>query len=145
MDAAIRLSLDHSQLIDLTTTGRRSGRPRRIEIFLHNLGGRLVISGMPVAGRTRAWLHNVAADPRITIHLKGPLGRADIAATARVITDPVERRALLDGVARNWNRTDVDAMVAHSPLIEVSVPATTRRTRPPERPADGPCSYRRWS
>ncbi len=42
-------------------------------------------------------------------------------ATARVVTDPAERRGLLEGVARNWKRTDVDDMVEHSPLIEVTV------------------------
>jgi hypothetical protein len=29
---------------------------------------------------------------------------------------------LIEGVARNWKRTDVDVMVEHSPLIEVTVP-----------------------
>ena len=33
---------------------------------------------------------------------------ADLDGTARVVTDPVERRELLVGVARAWNRTDVD-------------------------------------
>jgi deazaflavin-dependent oxidoreductase (nitroreductase family) len=122
MDDAVRNALDHSQVIDLTTTGRRTGEARRIEIYLHNLDGRLVISGMPRPGLTRAWIHNVAADPRVTVHLKGPLAHADVEATARVITDPAERRLLLVGVARNWKRTDVDVMIDHSPLIEVTVP-----------------------
>ena len=122
MDATVRAALDRSQTIDLTTTGRRSGEPRRIEIVLHNLDGRLVISGMPVAGRTRAWLHNVEANPAVTIHLKNGGVMADVSGTARVVTDPAERRALLEGVARNWGRTDVDVMMEHSPLIEVTVP-----------------------
>ena len=122
MDATVRAALDRSQTIDLTTTGRRSGEPRRIEIVLHNLDGRLVISGMPVAGRTRAWLHNVEADPAVTIHLKNGGVMADVSGAARVVTDPVERRALLEGVARNWGRTDVDVMMEHSPQIEVTVP-----------------------
>lgn len=121
MDDAVRNALDHSQVIDLTTTGRRTGQPRRIEIFLHNLDGQLVISGIPHPGRTRAWLRNTAADPRITIHLKGPFATADVPATARVVADPAERHAMLEGVARNWKRTDVDVMVEHSPLIEVTV------------------------
>jgi deazaflavin-dependent oxidoreductase (nitroreductase family) len=121
MDDRIRTALHHSQVIDITTTGRRTGQARRIEIFIHNLDGRLVISGMPMAGRTRAWIHNLEADPALVIHLKGPLVVADVPATARVITDPVERRALLEGVASNWNRKDLDEMVAHSPLVEVSV------------------------
>ena len=122
MDDTIRAALDHSGVIDITTTGRRSGEARRIEIFIHNLGGRLVISGMPMPDRTRAWLHNLEADPALTIHLKGPYAVADLPATARVITDPAERRALLTGVAANWKRRDLDVMVEHSPLIEVMVP-----------------------
>ena len=53
MDENTSTALYRSQVIDLTTTGRRTGRPRRIEIFLHEDGGRLFISGMPRADRTR--------------------------------------------------------------------------------------------
>ena len=120
MDDAVRSALDHSQVIDLTTMGRRSGEPRRIEIFLHNLGGRLVISGMPFPGRTRAWLHNVAHDSHVTLHLKTH-AVADVHATARVVSDPAERRPLIEGAARQWGRTDVELMMEHSPLIELTV------------------------
>ena len=120
MDATIHDALDHSQTVDITTTGRRTGEPRRIEIVLHNLGGRLVISGMPHR-RTRAWIHNLEADPRLTLHLKRGV-HADVEATARVVTDPDERRELLAGVARAWNRTDLDRMVEESPLIELTIP-----------------------
>jgi deazaflavin-dependent oxidoreductase (nitroreductase family) len=126
MDDPVRNALDHNQVIDLTTTGRRTGQPRRIEIYLHNLGGRLIISGMPRPGRTRAWLRNVEADGNVTIHLKGDDVSADLPATARVITEPAEREALLRGVARNWGRSDLDVMVEHSPLIEVTVPGYRR-------------------
>ncbi len=71
--------------------------------------------------RTRAWLHNLEADPRLTVHLK-PGVVADLPATARIVSDETERRDLLVHVARTWNRNDVDAMVAWSPLIEVSIP-----------------------
>ena len=120
MDTAIAAALHQSQVIDLTTTGRHTGEARRIEIFLHSLDGRLVISGMPNPGRTRAWIHDVAANPAVTLHLKRGLV-ADVPGTARVVTDPAERAELLAGVARNWNRTDLDVMQQHSPLIVVSV------------------------
>jgi deazaflavin-dependent oxidoreductase (nitroreductase family) len=121
LDPAIRAALDRGGVIDITTTGRRSGEPRRIEIVLHNLGGRLVISGMPRRERTRAWLRNLEADPRLTVHLKQGIV-AELPATARIVTDEVERREMLVHVARNWGRTDIDAMVAWSPLIELTVP-----------------------
>jgi deazaflavin-dependent oxidoreductase (nitroreductase family) len=122
MDDTIRTALGRNQVIDLTTTGRRSGEARRIEIFLHSFDGRLVISGKPFPGRTRAWIHNLEADPALTIHLKNGGVVADLAGSARVVTDPAERRALVERVARNWGRTDIDVMVEHSPLIEVTVP-----------------------
>jgi deazaflavin-dependent oxidoreductase (nitroreductase family) len=124
MEDYLRRLFDRGGLIDITTTGRTSGTPRRLEIVFHNIDGRIIISGMPMAGRTRAWLRNLEADPRLTVHAKGPV-EADLPATARIITDAAERRALLERVARNWSRTDVDAMVAHSPLIEVLVPGYT--------------------
>jgi deazaflavin-dependent oxidoreductase (nitroreductase family) len=121
VDPAIRAALDRGGIIDITTTGRRSGEPRRIEIVFHNVGGRIVISGMPRRDRTRAWIRNLEADPHLTVHLKQGV-EADLPAEARIVTDEAERRELLVHVARNWNRTDLDAMVAWSPLIEVTIP-----------------------
>ena len=121
MDEATRTALYHSQVIDLTTTGRRTGLPRRIEIFLHEDGGRLFISGMPRADRTRDWIHNIAAEARVVVHLKRSVS-ADIPATARVVSDPVKRRPFIQAAARRWGRTDVDEMLQHSPLIVLTVP-----------------------
>jgi deazaflavin-dependent oxidoreductase (nitroreductase family) len=120
MDDSIRRALTEGGTIEITTTGRRSGQPRRIEIVFHVIGGRLYISGMPRADRKRRWLSNLEADPRLTVHLKRGV-IADLPASARVITDIAERRAILEHVARAWTRTDVDTMVAHSPLIEVTI------------------------
>ena len=120
MTPEIARALARGHTIDITTTGRRSGLPRRIEIVFHNFGGRLYISGMPRAGRTRAWIHNLAANPRFTFHLKGATA-ADLPATARIITDEAERRAVLTAVADVWRRQDVEAMIRYSPLIEVTI------------------------
>jgi deazaflavin-dependent oxidoreductase (nitroreductase family) len=117
---AIRTALHHSQVIDLTTTGRRTGRQRRIEIFLHDEDGQLFITGMPRADRTRDWIYNIEADPRVVVHLKQSVV-ADIPATARVITDPDERLPLIESAAKRWGRTDVAEMLQHSPLIVLSV------------------------
>ena len=119
LDDRLRQALSRSQVIDMTTTGRKSGEPRRIEIVMHNLGGRLHISGMPF-GQRRSWLANIEANPQITLHLKRGL-RADVPATAREISDPTERRQILEQIARVWKRNDVDTMMKYSPLIEVNV------------------------
>ena len=106
-------------VVDISTTGRKSGQERRIEIVLHNIGGRLYISGQP-SRRRRGWLANLDADPKFTLHVKRG-ARADLTATAREITDQTERRQVLEHVARAWRRDDVDTMVRYSPLIEVTL------------------------
>jgi deazaflavin-dependent oxidoreductase (nitroreductase family) len=118
MDPTVEQALTRGQVIDITTTGRTSGEPRRVEIVYHVFDGRIYISGM-ASPKPRAWLRNLEADPRLTFHLKrGPV--ADLAATARVITDRDERREILAKVAAVWRR-DPAEMEAHSPLIEVVI------------------------
>ena len=114
---AITEALSRGGLIDITTTGRRSGKKRRLEIAFHNIDERIYISGMPSPKR-RSWLANLDAEPRFVFHLKGRV-RADLPATARVIDEEAERREILPHVARAWRRNDVDRMVEQSPLIEV--------------------------
>src|ERR671925_665696 len=51
----------------LTTTGRRSGRPHRIEIWFAVHAGRVYLLA---GGRERAdWVRNVRADPQVTVQL----------------------------------------------------------------------------
>jgi deazaflavin-dependent oxidoreductase (nitroreductase family) len=119
MEEPIRTALSKSGIIDITTTGRKSGQPRRIEIAYHAIDGCVFISGQPRADRRRSWLANLEANPNFTFHMKNGV-KADLPARARIITDEGERRAVIAHVARAWNRTDLDAMVAHSPLIEVT-------------------------
>jgi deazaflavin-dependent oxidoreductase (nitroreductase family) len=114
---AIDAALERGGTIDITTTGRRTAKPRRIEIVFHNIDGRIYISGIP-RPQKRDWLLNLEANPRLTFHLKGRTN-ADLEATARVIDDEDERRRILPHVARAWRRNDLDAMVRYSPLIEV--------------------------
>ena len=118
MDDKIRQALTRGRTVDITTKGRRSGEPRRIEIVFHNIDGRIYLSGMP-SRRRRSWLANLEADPHFTFHLKGST-RADLPATARIISDEAERRTMLTEVARAWRRIDVETMVTYSPLVEVT-------------------------
>ena len=123
--AATRQEIDAAlqgvHTVDITTIGRKSGRPRKLEIVSHNIDGRIYISGIPFPKR-RSWLANLDANPHMTFHLKGKV-RADLPATARVIEDDAERRAILPHIARNWGRKDIEKMVEQSPLIEVTIDA----------------------
>jgi len=117
LDPKIKEALTGGGTIDITTQGRKTGKSRRIEIVFHVIDGRTYISGMP--GHPRGWLANLVTNPQFTFHLKGAV-KADLPATARVITEETERRQVLVHVARNWRRKDLDVMVETSPLIEVS-------------------------
>lgn len=112
-------ALQGSQTVDITTTGRKSGKPRTLEIVFHNVDGRIYISGIPSPLR-RSWLANLDSNPNLTFHLKGKV-RAEIPATARVIEDETERREVLPHIARVWGRKDLETMVKQSPLIEVTL------------------------
>ena len=78
MDARVRRALETERTIDITTTGRTTGRPHRIEMWFHNLDGRLYLTGTPGA---RGWHANLLAHPEFTFHLKGTV-RADLPARA---------------------------------------------------------------
>jgi deazaflavin-dependent oxidoreductase (nitroreductase family) len=119
---AIDSALEHGHTIDITTTGRETGRPRRLEIVFHNIDGRIYISGVPSRKR-RSWLANLDANPALTLHLKGQVS-ADLPAKARIIDEESERRAILPHIARAWRRKDLEEMVRYSPLIEVTLEPT---------------------
>ena len=118
MSEQVQRALAHDRTVDITTIGRRSGQPRRIEIWFHNLEGRIYISGRP--GR-RSWYANVVAHPDFVFHLK-ETAQAHIPARAHPITDPAERRRVLSGLLGGIGREgQLEDWVDRSPLIEVEL------------------------
>jgi deazaflavin-dependent oxidoreductase (nitroreductase family) len=113
--------------IDITTTGRRSGEPRRIEIVFYRFEDDIYLSGIP-AERPRGWLLNLADNPSLTFHLKHGVV-ADLPATATVISDPDERRRVFAKFVEEFNARQtpdspwptavLDEWVAGSPLAKV--------------------------
>jgi len=116
MDDRVAEALKHGGVMDITTTGRRTGLPRRIELVFHSIDGRILISGRP--GFPRSWIANLKANPRFTFHLKRGI-QADLPAMGRVITDREERERLIPAIAASWSY-DPAIMVASSPLVEVT-------------------------
>ena len=130
MDESIGRALERGSLIDITTIGRRSGEPKRVELVFHNFDGHVYISGMP---GPRDWYANLKANPNFTFHLKRGVS-ADLPARARAITDAGERRAIMEKIARVWRRTDVDVMIRFSPIPPMNAPASSGSTRLPCMP-----------
>jgi deazaflavin-dependent oxidoreductase (nitroreductase family) len=116
VDEAIRTALARDRTIDITTTGRRTGRSRRIEIWSYYVDGKVYLSGSP--GR-RDWYANLLANPDFVLHLKRSV-RADLPARAHPILGREERRAVVSRIFEALGRDgDVDAWVERSPLVEV--------------------------
>lgn len=118
MEKKVQQALENDLVVDITTKGRRSGKSRRIEIWYHNVDGRLLITGMP--GR-RSWFANMKSNPHITFHLKQSV-QADIPAEVRIIDDEAERRRILAAIiARLEGEHDIEKWLEGSPLVEVSL------------------------
>jgi deazaflavin-dependent oxidoreductase (nitroreductase family) len=118
MDERLWRAIAGGLTCDITTVGRASGLPRRIEIWYFVLDDQVYISGTP--GR-RDWLANMEAAPGFTFHVKQG-ATADLPARAEIIRDPAERRRVMAGVmAANsyFAGGDLEAWVAGSPLVAV--------------------------
>jgi deazaflavin-dependent oxidoreductase (nitroreductase family) len=119
--------------IDITTLGRRSGIPRRIEVWFHHVDGRWYLTGMP---GPRSWYANLCANPRFIVHLKHGV-TADLPATAVLVDEPTRRRVITavldlqnrpDVAARVSQRQNFDDWFARSPLVEIVFDGEQLRT-----------------
>ena len=73
-----------TQYLYLTTTGRRTGEPREIEIWFTHRGGRYYLVA---EHRERAhWVQNLKVVPRVAVRV----GRRTFAALARVVDAKTE-------------------------------------------------------
>ena len=118
MDDALKDALDKDLVIDITTTGKKTGQPRRKEIWFHNLDGVFYITGSP---GPRSWYANMRANPEFTFHLKRST-QVDLRARATSVTDNAQRQEILDQInakfegRRNMNTKE---WVEGSPLVRV--------------------------
>ena len=118
MDESIKHALERDRTIDITTTGRKTGQPRRTEIWFHNVEGRLYITGTP--GR-RDWYANMLAHPEFTFHLKQSI-RADLPARATAVLDKAQRREIMATIHQKLSgKRDLEAWVEGSPLVVVEL------------------------
>lgn len=115
----IRQALATDRVIDITTIGRKSGTPHRIETWFYRADGRLFLTGSP--GK-RDWYANLVQTPEFLFHLKTSV-EADLPARATPITDPEARRAIFTAILADIGRpaSDLDAWLAGSPLMEVAI------------------------
>jgi deazaflavin-dependent oxidoreductase (nitroreductase family) len=118
MSDDIRAELLKGGVIDITTTGRRTGEARRIEVRLHNVDDQLYLSGGP--GK-RSWYANMLSHPDFKLHLKRNLV-ADLNAYAMQVSEDSERRRVFRAILeKTGNPEQLNERLAGSPLVHVSV------------------------
>lgn len=112
--------------IDITTTGARSGRKRRIEVWFYRVEDRVYLSSQPAV---RDWYANLLANPEFTFHLKHGV-HVDLAAVATPVLDREERRRIFEAIVADLNQPSnparipqpvepIDDWVDRSPLMLV--------------------------
>ncbi|MCU1514109.1 MAG: hypothetical protein JWO10_1199 [Microbacteriaceae bacterium] len=118
-------STPKERAVDITTTGAKSGEPRRIEIWFRQVDDRWYLTSVPGA---RGWYANLLANPKFIFHLKNGITR-DLAATAVPIVDPAVRLRVLTDVTGDMNQPsnpghikepmNLEDWLASSALVEV--------------------------
>lgn len=119
MDPHIVEALERDGTIDITTTGARSGLPRRSEIWFLHLDGRTFITG---TSGPRHWYANLLAHPELVFHLKESV-RADLPARATPVTDEATRRWVFahEHPWIDWylDNEPLESLVASAPMVEI--------------------------
>ena len=78
-----------SVIADLTTVGRKTGRPRKVELRFLYLNGNFYASSSKIAGKH--WCQNIIKNPLVEINAKG----ARISCSAKQVSDEQLRRKIL--------------------------------------------------
>jgi deazaflavin-dependent oxidoreductase (nitroreductase family) len=95
--------------VQLTTLGRKTGKPRRVTIWIGTDGTRLYIrSG---EGMRRHWPQNLLAKGEGVVRL----GKSEVKVKPRLVTDPAEARAV-SGLYRSKYGQFVRASKPDEPL-----------------------------
>ena len=118
MDDAVRRALEVDRYVDITTTGRKTGEARRIEIWHHLVDGAVYLTSLPAK---KSWYANMLANPDMTFHVKGSIQR-DIPAKAVPVTDPDVKRevfARMKAAEERMAHLDVERWAMESPLVRV--------------------------
>ena len=121
MDQLVKDAMNGGGLADITTTGRKTGEPRRVEIFFHHFDGDYYLTGQPRGPRD--WNANILANPEFTLHLKNGVS-ADVVVAGEAEPDPNEReRIIRRAQIENWNypsekvESSIKMWVEASPFI----------------------------
>lgn len=113
--------------VDITTTGARTGRSRRIEVWFYRVDGEIYLTTAPAR---RDWYANIVRNPEFTFHLKHGV-RADLRATGAPVLDAGHRERVFRSVIADLNQPSnpagipqpvepLERWMSGSPLVHVT-------------------------
>ncbi|MDA0799072.1 MAG: nitroreductase/quinone reductase family protein [Chloroflexi bacterium] len=118
MSEEIQRELMKGGVVDITTRGRRTGEPRRIEIRLHVIDDEIYLTGSP---GPRSWHANLLSYADFRLHLKRELV-ADLDAHATEVTGNEETRRVHRRILENVGKPEeLELRVKGSPLMHIRV------------------------
>ena len=106
--------LARQRTVNLTTVGRKSGKPSTVEIWWFEFEDRLLVTGTP---GPRDWLANIRSDSSVVVgHRLG-----DLTGSATEVDDAEFRRRFFMSNEPRWYRgqAQLDALVADAPMVEL--------------------------
>ncbi len=110
-------SLRGSQQIDITVTGRVSGRQITAPVWFAQDDGMLYL--LPVTGSDSNWFKNVRANPSMRL----TAGGQSITVTATPITDPDRARAVVEEFREKYGASQVAAYYPKTDVaVQISLP-----------------------
>jgi deazaflavin-dependent oxidoreductase (nitroreductase family) len=116
LDEQTRRRLASIRTIDMTTIGRKSGGPSRIEIWWFHFEERFIVTGTP---GPRHWMANISVDPTVVIHADGH----DHPGTAVIVEDRDFRHRFFThrDPEIGWYSTqaELETLLNTAPMIEV--------------------------
>jgi deazaflavin-dependent oxidoreductase (nitroreductase family) len=113
-DEDFRRALDSTREIQLTVTGRSSGRQVSLPVWFVTEGDGLYL--VPVQGSDTNWYKNVLKDPTVRL----AAGGAQLAARATPITDPARVAEIVDKFRSKYGAQNVAAYYPkHNVAVEV--------------------------
>lgn len=118
MDDSIKQALENDTLVDITTTGRKSGNQHTVEVGLRQIDGQVYLSNNP---GTRDWAANLLTNPEFTYHLKQSV-KAPLKAQATPIKDEATRRSIFTTLLSKEARMEqLEARMERSHLFKIDL------------------------
>ena len=114
--SALERAIISDRLVDITTTGRKSGNQYRKEVRLRQIDGQVYLTNNP---GTRDWAANLYAIPQLQYHFKES-AQIDVIAVAIPIKHEYEKRQILTALLEKEGALDqLEARVAGSNLFQI--------------------------